>query len=330
MPGLGVGLDGQIGIAQEGAGAFGTFVPPTRFIQFIGGETLKAARTNFVSESIGGLIARTSSVRSYQSGAAGDIPLEVMTKGMGLWLKQLMGYGVSAQVGVTPEYTQTFHPDLVSGGNGLSASLQVGRPTTDGVVRAFSYAGAKVVSFEFTANLDEALKLTTTWDAVSEDTSKTLGVATLATGAQPFIFIDAALTIDGTAQCVKGLSIKGDRALDTDRRCLGPVQTKKEQLANGKFAITGQLDMEFDSMTQYNKFMAGTPANLVANFSFGQIPGTANPYSCVFTLPSIIYSGDTPNLADEGVLQLSLPFDAYYNGTLPALEIVIHTDDTAL
>lgn len=325
---LGTGIDGQFGLAQESV--FGTYVPPTRFLEIVPGETVKAAMQQFMKSTIGGLVQRVDGVRSYASGAAGDVKFEVATKGFGLLFKQCFGTGVSAKVGATPEYTQTFAPDMVSGGLGVSASLQLGRPQAGGVVTPFSYTGSKVTDFEFKADLDTALQLTTTWDAIFEDTSKALGVNTLLTGSQPYIFIDAALTVGGVAQCVRTLTVKGTRNLDTDRRCLGPVTTKKEQLANGKFEITGEIDTEFTSLVEYNKFIAGSLSSLVATFAVGIIPGTSNPYQLVMTLPAILYTGDSPNLADMGVLQLKMPFTALYDGTNPAWSIVVHTDETAL
>jgi len=325
---FGTGIDGQFGLAPETV--FGTFVPPVRFLEIMPGESVKAAMAQFTKTTLGGMVQRTDGVRSYSSGAAGDVSFEVATKGFGALLKQCFGFGASAQVASTVEYTQTFHPDMATGGNGVSASLQFGRPQTSGVVTPFSYVGAKVTEFEFTSELDAALQLSTTWDAVSEDTSKALGVNTLLSGSQPYIFIDATVTIGGVASCVKSLSVKGTRALATDRRCLGPVTTKKEQVANGKFEITGEMVTEFSSMAEYNKFIAGTTSALVATFAVGTIPTLAVPYQLVMTLPAIMYTGDTPALEDAGPLTLTMPFMGLFNGTNPAWEIVIHTDETAL
>lgn len=324
---IGSGLSSQFGFVAETT--YGTAVTVTRFLE-IQKESIKNDVGKWFSRGTKDVVNRSSRSRTYSKGAGGDIEFEVMNKGFGLLFKQMLGTGSTAVVGATTEYKATFTPDITTGKTGIMATMQVGRPSVDGTIQPFTYKGCKITEFEFTSELDGPLMLKITIDAQSETTGTAIATASYPTDPQSFIFIDGALTIGGVTSYVKSIKLNGKWSLDTDRRFLGAITTKKEPIANGELEITGELGMEFEALTEYAKFVAGTQSALVLTWSFGTITGASNPYKLVITIPVVEYTGETPTVESSEVIMQALPFKALYDGTLPIISIDYHTADTAL
>lgn len=324
---IGSGLSSQFGHVDEVT--YGSAVTVTRFLE-IQKESIKNDVGKWFSRGTKDVVNRSSRSRTYSKGAKGDIEFEVMNKGFGKLFRQCFGVGAAVQVGVTTEYTHTFTPDIAAGKTGIMSTMQVGRPSVDGTVQPFTYKGCKITEFEFTSELDGPLMLKVTVDAQSETTGTALATASYPTDPASFIFIDGALTIGGVASYVKSIKLNCKWSLDTERRFLGAITTKKEPIANGEFKVTGELGMEFEGLTEYAKFVAGTQSALVLTWSFGTITGAANPYKLVMTIPVVEYTGETPTVESSEVLMQNLPFKALYDGTLPIIKLEYHTSDTAL
>jgi len=69
---------------------------------------------------------------------------------------------------------------------------------------------------------------------------------------------------------------------------------------------TGSLDAEFLTLTDYNRFTAGTAAALVLTFT-GPILGGATTTKLIITA-TVRYDGDTPNVGGPDEIRLTLPF----------------------
>jgi len=324
---IGSGLSSQFGFVAESV--YGTAVTVTRFLE-IQKESIKNDVGKWFSRGTKDVVTRSSRTRTYSKGAKGDLEFEVMNKGFGLLFTHMLGTGAAVQVGGTTEYKHTITPDISTGKTGMMATMQVGRPSVDATVQPFTYKGCKITEFEFTSELDGPLMLKVTIDAQSETTGTALATASYPTDPASFIFIDGALTIGGATSYVKSIKVAGKWSLDTERRFLGAITTKKEPIANGELEITGELGMEFESLTEYAKFVAGTQSALVLTWSFGTITGAANPYKLVMTIPVVEYTGETPNVESSEVLMQNLPFKALYDGTLPIIKLEYHTSDSAL
>lgn len=322
---IGSGLSGQLMMKAEGT--YGVYSAPDRAFEFTS-EGIKTDRGLISASGIGrGPWMRADRDVVYQMGAAGPIAIEMLTKGMLLLLKHCTGSLVTAQVAETDEYTHTFTSD-VNALDELSATVQVGRPSSDGTVRPFTYLGAVVTSFTIELSLDGVLTLSVEWAAREEVRSQTLASATYPAGAAVWAFPHAELTIDGTPLVVKQFSVTFTNALDLERRGIGAVLRRKP-IANEMFTAEGTLDAEFESLTEYEDFLDGTNKEIVLTLEQGEIADTGNPFVFELTLPAILYTGETPSVADKGVLRQPLPFVSRNNGTDPVYSIVIHSDETA-
>lgn len=318
------GLGGQFGVAEETV--YGTGVTPTRFYEF-NSEGLAVDVGKVESNAIGtGRFQRSDRVKTYIKSAKGPVAIPVLNKGAGLLFKHMLG-GV-ATTGAGANKTHTFTPDAVAL-QGKSLTAQAGRPDITGVSRPFTYLGGKVTDWELAAEVDKGLIVTPTFDFKTALTATALAAASYPAAQEMFIFTEGALTIGGTAQAVRAASIKGANALNVDRRFIGAAN-KKEPLANAIAEITGQLDCEFEDLTRYAAWVAGTTAALVLTFTLATlIPTTSTPYSLTITLPAIEYSGDTPMIGGPDVVKQASPFRALNNGTDPIISLAYVTDDTA-
>lgn len=323
------GLANQFGMKLESV--YGTPVTVDKFI-YINNESMKADVGKIESPFLGGLVMRASQVSTYTSGGMGDIEFPYFNKGMGPLLKAALGVATVAQVGSTAEYTHTFTPDLTNGKVGISATLQILKPNTKGsLVNPFTFEGAKCTSFEISVPEKGLLILKTSWVCEDVSVATALASASYPSGLEMFNWANMGVTFGGSDIYLKSFSIKGDWGFDTERRGLSQT-LRKEPIPNASpgLAITGTMAGEFEDLTIYNDFKAGTQDELVFTAEGSEIGATGNPFSCIITCPVVEFTGDTPTVGGPGILEQPAPFRALYNGTDPIISVVNHTDETAL
>ncbi|MPY81612.1 MAG: hypothetical protein GEV04_25245, partial [Actinophytocola sp.] len=164
-----------------------------------------------------GIIAGARVLRSEQWApgnvtVGGDVGLELYQQQTGLLFSHM--FGAVATAGVAPTFTHTFTPGDLSG---KAFTAQVGRPDVGGVVRAFTYAGCKVASWELAVEAGENATLGLTVIGMTETTATPLAVATFATdAARPLNFRHGAVTIAGAAAKVRALTVSADNMLSDD------------------------------------------------------------------------------------------------------------------
>jgi hypothetical protein len=128
---------------------------------------------------------------------------------------------------------------------------------------------------------------------------------------------------------VKSVTIDGTVALATDRHFIRASRLKKEQIPNALYAITGTLQAEFEDMTAYNRFVNKTLAQLDVTWTAPTlIEGALYPYLKV-TLQNVEFTGETPKVSGPDIVQISLPFEAVYDGTNGPITTVYRSTDTS-
>ena len=323
------GLATQFGIKLETT--YGTPVTVDKFT-YMNSESMKADVGKIESPFLGGLTLRTSQVSTYTSGGMGDIEFPYFNKGMGTLLKAALGTAVVAQVGATAEYTHTFTPDTTNGKVGTSATIQVLKPNTKGsLVNPFTFEGATCTSFEISVPEKGLLVLKTSWVCEDVSVATALASASYATGLEMFNWANMTVTFAASAVFLKSFSIKGGWSYDTERRGLSQT-LRKEPIPNASpgLSITGTMAGEFEDLTIYNAFKAGTQGALVFTANGSTIPTTGNPFSVIITCPAVEFTGDTPTVGGPGILEQPAPFRALDNGTNPIITVVNHTSETTL
>lgn len=310
------GLAAQLGVKAETT--WGTFVAPTRFYPLIS-ESLTEEIDRLESE---GIIAGQRVLRSEQWAAGnvdvgGDIQTELYQQGMGALLKAC--FGAVATTGAGP-YTHTFTPGDLTDDH---LSVQVGKPDTAGTVQPFSFYGMKVTDWELSIEAGGLVALTTSLVGKQLATSDSLATASYGTGAAtPFTFKHATASVAGGAANVKKLTIKGSNGLDTDRRFIGS-EYRAEPLEADLREYGGTVDLEFESLTQYNRFRNANEVALVSTISAGAS-------ASLTTTMNVRFDGSTPEVDGRGIVQLSAPYKCIGTTTDASAitAVLINTDTT--
>jgi hypothetical protein len=292
---MATGIQTQLGIAEEST--YNTPVAVSRFFRVVDEKMTNAIPRVEAAGIVAGALARKSTQWAPgNQNPGGQIQMELEQVSMGLWLKHMFG-GVATS-GSGP-YVHTFTPATLQG---LSLTVQTGKPGIAGVV-PFTYGGVKVEDWEIAcqqgANATCGLTTIAASEAHSGSSAFALQSATYpGTITKPFRFIDASLTIGGTAVNVTKASLKGKNNLDPNRYFLGTDQ-RAEPLGMNLREYTCQVDAEFVDSTLYGHFTAGDEAALVLNF-------TSGAKSLVITA-NVRFDGQTPGGTGRAILTQSIP-----------------------
>lgn len=320
----------QIGIKKETT--YGTAVAVDRFY-LAESEGLKADVNPIVYRPFNQPVQLGAFRRQVVRGAGGPFRVPVTRKGMGVLLQQIFASSASAQVGATAEYTQTHTLDETSWGKGMHATVQVGRSQSGGTVTPFTYDGCKAREATFSCDENGFLMLDVVWlcrkPTSSGSSAFALQSASYATDNPPFAWDQAVFTLGGSERVTKRWSLTIAKTLDAERTGLGSV-LRREALTVGEWALTGEIDVEFENSTDYDAFIAGTELALNVTFTDTEEIDTGAPFEIEFAIPAIVFTGDTPVIGGEGLIRQPLPYMVVDNGTDDPITVTQHTSDTAL
>lgn len=256
---VGSSLTDQIGLKRETT--WNTYVAPDHFLLPVEMPDFEPAEEFQETLPFGQVVMREEDVRVREFGGAGTTVVDARTAGIGILLEALFGPATTSGSG---PYTHVFTPVA---NPGVSYTVQQGRTQVDGTVQAFNFLGCVCTSLELNITMDQNPRLTATWDVGSHEVTTALATASYPSGATAFSYLDGAITKDGASACFRSLRVKAARAMNTNRQCIGG--TKRQQITNGEIVVDGDAEVEFESMTDYNKFRAGTVAALTAALTYG-------------------------------------------------------------
>ncbi|MGW6418846.1 phage tail tube protein [Streptomyces sp. NPDC055055] len=325
---IGSGLGAQVGIASEVS--FGTFVAPTRFVEFTK-ESLVLKKTTAQSTGIaaGRLMALSSRRVVTQREVSGSLELEVTNKGMGVLFQALMGTTVTpVQQAVTTAYLQTH---TLADTWGKSLTIQKGVPLTTGTVTDKSFLGCKVTSAEFSCEVGGMLTSTFEFDGRDCDETQTLAAASYS-NMSPFHFgqlavksgsFGAETALDG----VRKISVKVERPQATDRFYANSSALKAQPISNDLVKVTGSLEMDYVATTVDDLHTSDGATSLVVEFVG---PLIASTYYETFRikLPAIKIDDAPPTVDGYNVVRPTFNFTALFDGTNQVAIEYMSTDTT--
>lgn len=325
---IGSGLGAQIGIAAETT--YGTYVAPTRFIEFTK-ESLVLKKTTAQSAGIaaGRLLPLSSRRVLTRREGQGSLEMEVTNKGMGLLLQALMGTTVTpVQQGAGPAYLQTH---TLASTAGKSLSIQKGVPLTTGTVTDKSFLGCKVTSGEFSCEVGQMLTASFEVDARDCDEAQPLAAASYSNMA-PFHFGQMAVKTgsfgsEAALDGIRKMSCKIERPQDVERFYANNAGLKAEPIENDQVKISGSIETDYVATTLDDLHTVDGATSLVWEFKGALIAST---YYDTFrlTLPAIRLDEGPPVVDGFGVVKPSFNYVGLYDGTnQPKLEL-ISTDTT--
>ncbi|GAB2572494.1 hypothetical protein GCM10027168_01600 [Streptomyces capparidis] len=303
-------LDAAIGIGKEST--YGTAATST--LGYEGkSDSWKTAR-QFI-ESVGfraGMqTARADRRNVVNMGGEGELEVDLLDAGAVALLSA--AFDVYDGGTADPATGLTAHV-FESGANSASPSFtaQMIRPTTDGKSVAYKHVGCVVTEWELTAEVENAVTLTATFDFQDVSHSdKPADALPISYPEEAYVYdwtrTAIALTIDGAAVTVDAnkLELTGDRGMKTDRRFLRANALKKAPVRAAMPTYEGSLEGEFNSgaVKLYEAFIGGEVASLVVEFD-GITPGTSMSIEC----PAIQFTGDSPAASVDDVTMSELPF----------------------
>ena len=320
-------MNTQLGVVDEST--YGTPVTVTRFFEF-NGESVKLEQGRVESAGLrsGTRTMRADRFEPYRIGAAGDVVMDVPTKGFGFFLKHMLGTVATGTV-VDGNYTHTGTEGSLLGD---VFTMQINRPFNPaGTNQAFTYHGCKITGWELAADTDGVLVATLSVDAEDADTSTPLATASYPTDYRVFSFTGASLTIGGAAVEVKNFSVSCDNALNVERRYLRSTSLKKEPVEDGMRTYEWSCTADFSALTQYDRFRdAARATNLAAIVATFEGPvahaGTTLPRLTV-TIPAARFDAVDFNISGPEALMQEMSGIATFDGTNSPVTLAYRTTD---
>jgi len=313
----------QLGLSEETTWA--TPVTPSRFVEFTS-ESLGRRQNIAVSEGIrSGRRYGGQGRRITRHDAGGSITFEIATTGFGVFFEHLLGDVVTVEDVAATAYTHTFTPGTLLG-KGLT--LQKGVEKPDGTVQAFTYPGSKVISADFSVDQDGLLMATLEFDASQELTATALASASYST-PRIFTYSEGTLKVDTVTMAnVRSVgSVQIINNLMTERFFLGNAGIKDEPINTPFDTISGNLDVEFQNITDfYDLFAADTSAVLELEF-VGDVISGAFDETFRITVNDVRFEGETPKVGGPELVYQNIPFVGLDPTSGDAIEIVYGTSD---
>jgi hypothetical protein len=295
MP-IGSTLSGQVGMTIETTP--GTRIAPATWKQILS-ETLSAGRTMIPVRGIGGgsRIHLASIIGLQQPG--GQISMDLAAENAPNLLR--LAFGTPATAGAGP-YTHTYTPSMTA--PLPSATIQKGVPDTGATVRPWDFIGSRANSWEITITPGELIKVN--YDIVSEyvDTAQTLGTPTWPTISPFSASAHTVMTILGSAECVDSVTLTGANNLTTSNPICSTNPGRQRVQDAGNREYGGTFTKDFESMTFYNTFVAGTVGAMVVTID----AGASN--KLVITGRVQFQEDNTPQMGGPGeIVKQTVPFN---------------------
>lgn len=287
------GVAGQFGYKTETtngtAETVDTFLP-------INSESVQQEIQRLESAGIRAGRLTTHTWKPGQQTISGDIETELWNLDIATVFNHMFGSVTTATNSGQHDYTYT-PGDLT----GKTFTAQVGKPDIGGTVRPFTWAGCKVSSWSIGATAGEIATLTLSVVAQSETNGIALASASYDSALDPFVFTEGNLSIAGTTNnTVQSVELEGDNGL-TERFRLGSA-TSKEYLENALREYTGTATVDFESLTQYDRFLDGDEAELKLTFD--------NSTEKLVATLNVRFDGEAPELSGVELLEQNVPFKA--------------------
>ncbi len=322
MPGV---LDQRVGIGKEAV--YGTAVDPTRHYEARSDPWQRAVeRIDSGGFRQGRAAQRADRDSQVDVGAAGGIETAIFSAGMGLLLENLLGSATApSQIGATGTYSSVFSAD--TDGPDHSLTVEVVR-ALGASVQAFEYSGCVPTGFTLGVNRGEAAMLNVQYDARAETKKAVPTAAAYTSGAVPFHWGDATVTVAGAAAGDFGsFSLQGDLALATDLQFLQGSALKEEPRRSGVPAYTGTISGMPTTADDYDRFVSGETFALVLELNNGGADATLRSFKV--ELAACKFTGSTPTAQVSGLTTIDLPFTAFHDGTSTPVKVTTISPDSS-
>jgi hypothetical protein len=322
------GLGAQMMLAAETT--YATIVAPNRSFEFSEGETMALERVLLPSKQLAAGRQTQSSARTIATtrAAAGALSLEVPNQGFGPIINLFHGETVTpAKEAATSIYKQV-HNIGTTDPSKKSVTLQLGKPTIEGAVQAYTYPGTTGVSLGLSIQPAAYLMAALTFDSNDEQTATALGTFSPPTLLQSFPFTKASVKINGVEQTLAdAMSVNISTPKNTARYYAG-AEKKALPLTNAYGVYTGSITVDYKDQTLYKLFEEAKTIPIEITFTGETVEGIVTELK--IKMEACKLTGDSPNVANAGALQQVIPFQAEDDRVHPPVVITYVSKDSAL
>lgn len=315
-------LDCSLGLKKETT--YGTAVVVDKFPEFV--EESLGWNPTFVQGAgmrVGTRVGRSKRRVLTKQNASGDIDLEMVSKGLGVFLEALFGTAVSTAVPAqTGAFQQLYTPTTTDPIN--SYTIQKGIPPIGGgAVTPMTFLGAVCTSGEFSASNGEIVKLKTSWDAKEVKTDVAYAAPSYVVGEELFHFAQGVITVGGSqtvpsttalaaggtvAATIEDFSLTFDNKIDDGGYNLGGGGKRSRKPVVGLADAKGKITAEYSDTILRDAYLAQTPLALTLTFTgAGTIGVSAKPVLQIH-LPDIRLEGELPKSAAGSPIKQSIDF----------------------
>lgn len=323
---IGSGLGASFGMVDEST--YGTYVAPTRWFP---GTSFNIA-PEITREPVFGLAAgRQAPIDGVVTArrGVGNWTGQVPTTKFGLMLKHLTGTTATpTQQAATAAYLQTF---AWASNEGKSFTAQVGAPLTTGTVNPFSGTGGKIVSAEFSSDVNGVL--TANVDMAFQNVVDSQSLASPSYAAYDVMNkLVVKLGTYGAEAAITGIrnaSIRIERPQDTERP--GDLATSPEPLPNDMVAVTGTLTADFENKTYFSdRVLTEASTSLILEWTNRTVIASTYYPMLRFTVPKVRFDSVVPPVDGASILSASVSFTGYLDTTNGLVTIAYQSTDTTL
>lgn len=312
------GLGTQLGIITEDN--FGVYKVPTKFMEYVS-ESMKYNKT--VTQGMGlragGTFPQSARRVVVNTGASGDIQIEMATKGIGTILRHALGKAPSTS-GVGP-YVHVF----TTGDSGTdSFTMQIGEPDYYGVVLPKNLLGCKVTDWTLSVAQAGILEGSFSISAAGYETDSALASASYPATYSVFHFAQGVIKIDGGEVAnIRDWSLTVANNLNVERFNLGGSGKIAAQVHNGFRAGTGALTAEFTDTTLTAKVLSDAVTSIDMIFTSGA------DILRILTPVSFIDDG-TPMVGGPGDIDIPMTFTVLDNKSVEPITITYTSSESSI
>jgi hypothetical protein len=319
----------QLGVKSEAG--YGTVTAVDRFYEFTA-ETVQEQRGRIESAGLrpGYPVAAKDRFVPYPLGAAGDLTMEVLSKGFGWWLEHMLG-----SVSTTgPDDSVYVHTATIGELTGKSFTAQLNKPFYGGGDNPFTYAGGKVAGWELSNSVDGLLMARMTCDFQQRVEGVSLAEAQYPAGTVELLsFVGGSVELDDVSFPVTNAVLSQANVLKTDRRYLRSSPLKKEPVQNGWRTIAWQLAADFESRTTYDRYVSDTAAGALARIELlwqAQTVAGSSAYPALrITIDEARFDGNDVQIGGPEELTQAISGVGMYDGSTSAVTVEYTSTDTA-
>ena len=327
--------DNTLGIVAEST--YKTFVAPTRFYEMTGESlTWNKQIKQGMGLRVGSRVARAAR-RTYVAGDGnGDFTVEAVSKGMGLLWQACLGSGVSTLVGGT-----TYQHNFTLGDTLPSLTTQVGIVQAGGTVDAYSWLGCTVGQWEFDFPNADIASLKTTLDIGDIATAQTYATPSYPTAPTLYQFANGSISTGAITPAttttmptaatptanIRGGTLTVSNALTQDRYNFGGAGRKRQPTV-GLRAITGTLEIEYDSTTYRDLILNDGALTLLINYTGAALSTGTEQLSVLVS--SVRLEGALPQPNGTDLIRQSVTFTGLDDQINPPVAVYMRTADAVL